>query len=86
MKATKSKKLPKARKGAWFVRVRHSYLPASRRGWLMYIPLITLEAVMLFNTFMIIYNDGNVLLAISELAVGIYLLGVVFTLVARSKS
>lgn len=82
----KSKSTSKPRKGAWFVKTRYSYLPASRRGWLLYIPLIILEAVMLFNTFMIIYNDGNVLLAMAELAVGIYLLGLVFTLVAKSKS
>ncbi|HET8708774.1 MAG TPA: hypothetical protein VFL85_00680 [Candidatus Saccharimonadales bacterium] len=29
---------PKARKGAWFVRLRGSYLPASWQGWLTYIP------------------------------------------------
>lgn len=29
---------PKARKGAWFVQVRGSYLPASWQGWLTYIP------------------------------------------------
>lgn len=86
MSSKAKKNTPKPRKGAWFVRVRRSYLPVSRRGWLLYIPLITLEAVMLFNTFMIIYHDGNVLLAMAELAVGIYLLGVVFTLVAKSKS
>lgn len=28
----------KAKKGAWFVRVRGSYLPASLVGWLTYIP------------------------------------------------
>ncbi len=30
----------KARKGAWFVKVRGSYLPASGKGWLTYIPYI----------------------------------------------
>ena len=36
----KHKKLPKARKGAWFVAVRGSYLPVSWQGWLTYIPFI----------------------------------------------
>jgi hypothetical protein len=29
---------PKSRKGAWFVAIRGSYLPASAAGWLTYIP------------------------------------------------
>lgn len=31
----------KAKKGAWFVKVRGSYLPASFMGWLTYIPYIS---------------------------------------------
>ena len=31
-------KTPKAKKGAWFVKVRGSYLPVSWQGWLTYIP------------------------------------------------
>jgi hypothetical protein len=34
------KKLPKLRKGAWFYKVRASYLPATWQGWLTYIPYI----------------------------------------------
>jgi len=37
----KKAKKPKARKGAWFVKVRGSYLPASRQGWLTYIPYVS---------------------------------------------
>lgn len=33
-------KLPKPRKGAWFVPVRWSYLPASWQGWVLYLPFI----------------------------------------------
>ncbi|HET9173744.1 MAG TPA: hypothetical protein VFN56_00505 [Candidatus Saccharimonadales bacterium] len=33
-----TKKVPKAKKGAWFVPVRGSYLPASWQGWASYIP------------------------------------------------
>jgi hypothetical protein len=35
-KKTKSK----VKKGAWFVAVRGSYLPASWQGWLSYIPFV----------------------------------------------
>ena len=31
-------KKPKAKKGAWFVAIRGSYLPVSWQGWLTYIP------------------------------------------------
>lgn len=34
----RSKNIPKPRKGAWFVPVRGSYLPASWQAWLLYIP------------------------------------------------
>ena len=33
-------KIPKVRKGAWFAKVRGSYLPVSWQGWLTYIPFI----------------------------------------------
>jgi len=33
-------KRPKVRKGAWFIRVRGSYLPSSWQGWLSYIPFV----------------------------------------------
>jgi hypothetical protein len=36
--AHKKSRYPKAKKGAWFIRVRGSYLPASASGWLTYIP------------------------------------------------
>ena len=34
------RRLPKPRKGTWFVAVRGSYLPASWQGWLTYVPYI----------------------------------------------
>jgi hypothetical protein len=33
-------KKPKLKKGAWFYRVRGSYLPATWQGWLTYIPFV----------------------------------------------
>ena len=40
MRSMKSKKLPKPRKGAWFVPVRGSYLPATWQWWFLYVPYI----------------------------------------------
>ena len=33
-----AKRKPKLKKGAWFYKVRGSYLPATWQGWLTYIP------------------------------------------------
>lgn len=35
------KKRTKAKKDAWFVPVRWSYLPVSSEGWLLYIPYLS---------------------------------------------
>ena len=34
------RKTVKHRKGAWFIRVRGSYLPCSWQGWLSYVPYV----------------------------------------------
>jgi hypothetical protein len=47
----KKNKLPKARKGAWFVSTRGSYIPVSWQGWLLYIPYILLIALSFFTLF-----------------------------------
>jgi len=39
---SKRSKVPKHKKGAWYVSVRGSYLPVSWQGWLLYIPYIVL--------------------------------------------
>lgn len=54
----------KAKKDAWFVPVRWSYLPASWQGWLLYIPYL----LYLIITFALVFykNDsfGSSLLGI----------------------
>lgn len=40
MPTKKQQKPTKIKAGAWFIRVRGSYLPASLAGWLTYIPFI----------------------------------------------
>ncbi len=37
---TKRQKQPKLKKGAWFYKVRGSYLPATWQGWLTYVPFV----------------------------------------------
>jgi len=34
----KRQKLPRLKKGAWFYKLRGSYLPATWQGWLTYVP------------------------------------------------
>ncbi len=53
MKRMKRSKLPKPRKGAWFVPVRGSYLPASWQAWLLYIPY---TAYLVVTLWMIVQN------------------------------
>lgn len=36
----KFKKPPKLKKGAWFYKVRGSYLPGTWQAWLMYVPFV----------------------------------------------
>lgn len=36
----KRQKLPKLKKGAWFYKIRGSYLPATWQGWMTYIPFV----------------------------------------------
>lgn len=42
----KHRKLPKHKKGAWFVALRGSYIPVSWQGWLTYVPFV---AYLLFS-------------------------------------
>jgi hypothetical protein len=40
MKKNLKHRIPKHRKGAWFVNIRNSYIPVSWQGWLTYIPFV----------------------------------------------
>lgn len=53
----KRKQLPKHRKGAWFVRVRGSYLPVSWQGWLTYIPFVAYLGYSWYVAFAYTGND-----------------------------
>lgn len=54
-KTTKKKTVPTPKKGAWFVPVRGSYLPATAIGWLLYLPYL---AYLVF-AFVIGWRDIN---------------------------
>lgn len=43
----KHRTLPKQRKGAWFIPLRGSYLPATWQGWLLYIPYLSYAIISL---------------------------------------
>ena len=45
----KKQKLPKLRKGAWFIKVRGSYLPYTLKGYLTYIPFVAFLIVVLVH-------------------------------------
>lgn len=45
------KKLPKLKKGAWFVRVRGSYLPMTWQSRLLYIPYLGFLMISLVYAF-----------------------------------
>lgn len=51
------KQKPKVKKGAWFVAVRGSYLPASWQGWLTYIPFTAYLVYSLWAAFA--YTGNN---------------------------
>lgn len=58
------RKLPKARKGAWFVPLHWSYLPVSWQGWLTYIPYV----IYLLITFIAIDSHSH---SVSDTVIGL---------------
>lgn len=79
----KRAKIPKPKKGAWFVPLRGSYLPASWQGWLLYVPY----AYYLVITLRTVSIDAN---SVSEVVIDLvpYWVAaiVVMTWIAKQKS
>lgn len=74
---------PKVRKGAWFVRLRGSYLPVSWQGWLTYVPFIA------YLVFAQLYGRGetnSVAQAILFIVPNYVAAAAVMTYIARLKS
>jgi hypothetical protein len=79
------KKSPKrkVKKGAWFIKVRGSYLPASPAGWLTYIPYV----IYLLCTFIIGWQEAPTRgLAFLFIAPNWVVAAVIMTWVASAKS
>lgn len=73
----------KLKRGAWFIKIRGSYLPQSWQGWLTYIPFVAY----------LVLSFGAVFRLTDSLLVMVYLLvpawvaaGVIMTWIAQRKS
>jgi hypothetical protein len=77
------KKLPKARKGAWFVRVRNSYLPVTAKGWMMH-------AILMLGGFDVIYasykDERTLVIVMPLMLLQLVGLGTIFTWIASRKA
>ena len=83
MKRKTSRKLPKAKKGAWFVPVRGSYLPASPEGWLTYIPF---TAYLVFTLIVGFRNTDTMSMAVLFVVPNWVAAAAVMTWLAARKS
>lgn len=79
----KRSKIPKAKKGAWFVAVRGSYLPVSWQAWALYVPYL----VYLVATLVLVLENTNSLFIASINLVPYWVAAVVaMTWIAKQKS
>lgn len=76
-------KLPKHKKGAWFVRVRGSYIPVSGKGWLTYIPYL---AYLIYTVIVAFAYTGNNFKAVLWIIPNFVAAAVIMTWVAKQKS
>ncbi len=79
----KHAKRPRLAKGAWFYKVRGSYLPATWQGWLTYIPFI---AFLLWSWFYGLASTDSVAQAFLLIFPTWIASAVVITWVASKKS
>lgn len=78
------KKSSKVKNGAWFVKVRGSYLPATPQGWLVHACLMACAATVIYASY---YQDNRMmLLVLSSAALQLIGLGAVFTWIASKKA
>ncbi|MDB5182662.1 MAG: hypothetical protein JWO47_446 [Candidatus Saccharibacteria bacterium] len=78
-----NKKLPKLKKGAWFVPVRGSYLPMTVQGWLMHLLLLTSSVAVIAGAYSDKRDMGTVFISMLLELIG---LGAVFTYLASKKA
>lgn len=76
-------KLPKTRRGAWFVPVRGSYLPASAAGWWTYAPFV---AYLIASLIIGVRDESSPLLAFLFIIPNWIAAGAIMTYIAARKS
>jgi hypothetical protein len=81
--AKKKQKYPKAKKGAWFIPLRGSYLPWSIQGWLTYIPF---TAYLIYSLVVAFDYTGNNLKAVLWIVPNWVAAAVIMTWVAKRTS
>lgn len=83
VKKQNRKRINKTRKGAWFVRVRGSYLPCSWQGWLTYIPY---AAYLVYAVIVAFAYTGNNFKAVLWIVPNFVAAAIVMTWIAKLKS
>jgi hypothetical protein len=73
----------KAKKGAWFVPLRGSYLPVSWQGWFLYVPFL----LYIILVFLLVFQDSRPITSQLVILVPYLVSGlIVMTWVAKQKS
>jgi len=75
--------MPKLKKGAWFYRVRGSYLPATWQAWLTYVPFTGFLVSVLVSAFRSEHSGSDIFYAVFPQWVAA---AVVMTYIASRKS
>lgn len=73
----------KSKKGAWFIKIRGSYLPCSTAGWLTYIPF---TAYLIFSMIFGYTETDSILMVILVIAPNWLASSAVMTYIAERKS
>ena len=79
----KKQKLPKLKKGAWFIPLRGSYLPFSWQGWLTYVPFV---AYLVYTVIVAFDYTGNNFKAVLWIVPNFVAAAVIMTWLAKQKS
>jgi hypothetical protein len=79
----KKQKLPKLKKGAWFVRVRGSYLPMTPQAWLLHALLIASVVSVIYASY---YDQRGLAVVVTSTILQLLGLGAIFTYIASKHA
>lgn len=79
----KHHKIPRPKKGAWFVPLRGSYLPVTWQGWLLYIPYMSYVVISLIYVIDRAQSPGDIVVNLVPYWVAAL---VAMTWIAKQKS